>query len=126
MTPDATYLTLTVPRTDEAACELRCALDALYKEIPAHVLPTARLLVSELASNATRHGDGAAIDLSVERRGEQLRVEVTDGGHGFERRERDDDAEGGWGLELVDVLSSRWGVERGSTRVWFELPLGRA
>jgi hypothetical protein len=28
---------------------------------------------------------------------------------------------GGHGLRLVDLVADRWGVERGSTRVWFEI-----
>jgi hypothetical protein len=36
-------------------------------------------------------------------------------------RAHDDPAPGGHGLRLVDALSIRWGVERGSTRGWFEL-----
>jgi hypothetical protein len=27
----------------------------------------------------------------------------------------------GHGLRLVDLVADRWGVERGSTRVWFEI-----
>ena len=121
-----TYLSLTVPRTAYAGHQLRCELDALYLDIPRDALPTARLLVTELASNALLHGAGATIDLTVERRGDCLRVEVTDDGCGVERPGRGDRQVGGWGLELVDLLSSRWGIERGSTHVWFELPLGRA
>ena len=30
---------------------------------------------------------------------------------------------GGHGLRLVDRVADRWGVERGSIRVWFELDL---
>ena len=33
------------------------------------------------------------------------------------------DAGGGHGLRLVDALADRWGVEHGSTIVWFELVL---
>jgi hypothetical protein len=36
-------------------------------------------------------------------------------------RDEDDPAPGGHGLRLVDALADDWGVERGSTRVWFEL-----
>jgi hypothetical protein len=36
-------------------------------------------------------------------------------------RPEDDPAPGGNGLRLVDTLADRWGVARGSTRVWFEL-----
>ena len=53
-----------------------------------------------------------------------MRVEVSDGGGGFEphARTRPRDEPGGWGLHLVDSLADRWGVETGRrTRVWFEI-----
>ena len=51
---------------------------------------------------------------------------MTNPGDGFDwnGRESDDPLEpGGYGLLLVDRMSSRWGIERsaGSTTVWFEL-----
>jgi anti-sigma regulatory factor (Ser/Thr protein kinase) len=85
------------------------------------VLIDAELLVSELATNALLHGRGniklrAAIDE------QRLWAAVIDEGAGFDdtRRERSGNQIGGWGLDLVEVLSSRWGVED-STAVWFEL-----
>jgi hypothetical protein len=36
-------------------------------------------------------------------------------------RNFDDPAPGGPGLRIVDAVADRWGTERGSTRVWFEL-----
>jgi hypothetical protein len=33
-------------------------------------------------------------------------------------------AKAGYGLHLVDKLTSRWAVYEGSTHVWFEMPLG--
>ena len=124
--PDETYLDFTIARTACAALDVRDAVDKLYLDVPRGTLPTARLLCAELAANAVRHGGGDFLRLVVARRGGALRVEVIDGGDGFEPPPRDPRAFRGRGLELVDTLASRWGVERGSTHVWFELPLGPA
>lgn len=85
----------------------------------------AALLVTELASNALRHG-GPGVDLwlrPLEQGG--LRVELVDGRPGalpqLDRPE--DDAEGGRGLLIVSALAREWGSERLSAGkcVWFEL-----
>jgi hypothetical protein len=34
---------------------------------------------------------------------------------------RDAGDDGGWGLQIVQALSRRWGVYDGSTQVWAEL-----
>ncbi|MBV9166570.1 MAG: ATP-binding protein [Solirubrobacterales bacterium] len=91
-------------------------------ELPRGELDTALLLVSELVSNAVRHGKGIATvraDLNEDR----LLVEVIDEGGGLERSIRRHDFEdvGGWGLRIVDAAASRWGVHEGTTHVWFEL-----
>jgi anti-sigma regulatory factor (Ser/Thr protein kinase) len=82
----------------------------------------ARLLVSELVTNALVHGRGT-IQLHARFDENHLIVEVIDDGNGFERvvRERDFDRLGGWGLTLVDALASRWGIHDGRSHVWFEL-----
>ena len=91
------------------------------------LLDDVRLLVSELVTNSVRHSDGGSggiVGLDVRVDPERLRVEVTDPGDGFEPRPRSDslDVEGGWGLYLVDTLSTRWGVARAKgTNVWFEI-----
>jgi len=43
-------------------------------------------------------------------------------GTGFERDLRRTDFKhvGGWELDIVEDLSSRWGVHEGPTHVWFE------
>ncbi|HET7046707.1 MAG TPA: ATP-binding protein [Solirubrobacteraceae bacterium] len=85
-------------------------------------LDTAKLLVSELVTNALLHGQGT-ITLRPHLDDDRLLIEVMDEGPGFERTVRDADFEmnGGLGLGLVDSESNRWGVQEGTTHVWFEL-----
>jgi two-component sensor histidine kinase len=85
-----------------------------------------RLIISELVTNALRHGaDGERIDLAVTPKPEFLCVQVTDDGPGLAPRPRalETDDEGGFGLFFVEQLARRWGVTRENrrTRVWFEL-----
>lgn len=90
--------------------------------IEGDMLTDAELLVSELVTNALRHGDGRIV-LRGGLDADKLMVEVIDEGGGFEHelRRRDFDDVGGWGLGLVEDLASRWGVHEGTTHVWFEL-----
>ena len=85
----------------------------------------AELLVTELVTNALRHG-GPGVDLWVRRLPSGgLRLEVVDGRGGStpEVQRPDDDAEGGRGMVIVQALASRWGAERLSAgkQVWCEL-----
>jgi len=85
-----------------------------------------RLIVSELVTNALRHGaDGERIDLAVTPKPDFLCVQVTDDGPGLAPRPRAlaPEEEGGFGLFFVEQLARRWGVTRENrrTRVWFEL-----
>lgn len=88
------------------------------------LVDTTELLVSELVTNALRHGNG---DIRLRLlRDRTLVCEVWD--HALlqprRRRARDTD-EGGRGLQLVSLLSRNWGSRRthhGKT-VWFELAL---
>ena len=98
------------------------ALDAL----PPTVCETASLLVSELATNAVRHGSGA-FDVSVRHLPDnRVWVGVTDAGPGHPvLRSPAITDEHGRGLRLVASFAQRWGVrrrqgERAKT-VWFEL-----
>jgi anti-sigma regulatory factor (Ser/Thr protein kinase) len=110
-----------------AAGQARAALAALRGRIDPGALEDIRLLVSELVSNSVRHAgaDRDLVHLAVTTRPGSVRVEVSDGGTGFQPSARDTtdlDTPGGWGLHLVDRLADRWGVETGRrTRVWFEL-----
>lgn len=84
-----------------------------------------RLLVSELLTNAVRHGCGDHMRLKVAVTGSTVRVEVVDGGEGFRPPavERDPASPGGRGLRLVEALADDWGVYDGSTHVWFDMKL---
>jgi anti-sigma regulatory factor (Ser/Thr protein kinase) len=91
-----------------------------------------RLLVSELVTNCVRHanaGEAAPVELAVRVAPDTIRVEVHDGGAGFDpaRTRRPRGVGGGYGLFLVERMASRWGVDRDAgTRVWFELDLAPA
>ena len=88
-------------------------------------LDNARLLTSELVTNAVRHGPHgpyADVCLRVVVRGDAVRIEVLDDGAGFVRPPRDRRETGGWGLVLVETVADRWGIgEGGPTTVWFEI-----
>ncbi|WP_189295180.1 ATP-binding SpoIIE family protein phosphatase, partial [Streptomyces albospinus] len=88
------------------------------------LVDTTELLVSELVTNALRHGHGEIrLRLLLDR---TLVCEVWDADLAQPRRRRARDTdEGGRGLQLVGLLSERWGsrrTPRGKT-VWFELAL---
>jgi anti-sigma regulatory factor (Ser/Thr protein kinase) len=90
--------------------------------IASDLLLDAELMVSELGTNALLHGQGRII-LRVCVDEDRLLVGVSDQGCGFEQRLCRGDAQqiGGWGLHIVQDISSAWGVHEGPTDVWFEL-----
>jgi anti-sigma regulatory factor (Ser/Thr protein kinase) len=82
--------------------------------------------MSELVANAVEHSrasEGEPVSVLVARQRDGVRLEVTDGGSGFEPTgRRPAGNQRGYGLFLVDQLTNRWGVERGpGARVWCEL-----
>ena len=95
--------------------------------MPVEVLEDARLLASELITNSLRHPeipDDASLRLAVHLRDGALRVEVRDPGTNGVVAPREPDRENGgrFGLQLVDKIATRWGVNRtGGTNVWFEV-----
>lgn len=107
----------------ESVPEARGAIGDLLEGLDRRVRDAARLIVSELVTNAVRHGPEKPIWLRVTRDGDSIRGEVEDQGNGTIAISRTADGylNGGFGLRLVEAVSSRWGVEDGSTRVWFEL-----
>jgi anti-sigma regulatory factor (Ser/Thr protein kinase) len=119
-----TETVLSLERTTDAPREARGRVRELHHLIGPDRIEDAKLLVSELVTNAVKYGpDDGAIKLIISSDGGRTRFTVHDAGLGPlpEMRDEDDPAPGGHGLRLVDVLADGWGVERGSTRVWFEL-----
>jgi anti-sigma regulatory factor (Ser/Thr protein kinase) len=123
--------TVSLPRTTHSIGVARHALDPLSCELDDETLRNARLLMSELVTNAVRHAGGEAgeVQVLIACEGRCLHVEVIDHGEGFtpQPRQAGQDAGSGWGLHILDRLSSRWGVDRSrGTRVWFEMDPGAA
>jgi anti-sigma regulatory factor (Ser/Thr protein kinase) len=123
-------LTLELPHRAEAAPAARRALTALNGSL--HLvseprLRDAQLLLSELVTNAVRHGDhaGRSVEVTVTADEGVMRVEVRNLGAGFDPSSLptpSPDRAGGWGLHLVAALAHRWGVgEVPETLVWFEI-----
>jgi anti-sigma regulatory factor (Ser/Thr protein kinase) len=98
--------------------------------LPASVRDDILLLVTELVTNAVRHGGvGPERSLHIGLRlwPRRVRVEVVAPGAGFtpaRARSRGGES-GGWGLFLVDRIADRWGVRgmASGTCAWFELRL---
>lgn len=85
---------------------------------------TACLLVSEIVTNAIRHAgmrEDERLVLAARLTDDFARIEVRDSGPGFDPDIRHGAT--GYGLRMLDMLSSRWGVDRsdGGSRVWFEV-----
>jgi anti-anti-sigma factor len=109
-----------------ARAELREALAQRLDETDRAALT---LITSELVTNAVIHSGqeaGKTVGLRITTYEHRVRVEVTDGGSGFDvgalpPGPRD---YGGHGLVVVEGLSSRWGTTRtgaeGGFCVWFE------
>jgi anti-sigma regulatory factor (Ser/Thr protein kinase) len=111
----------------------RRAVEELAPAIEDDLLRDAQLLVSEVVTNSIKHsGCQDPIRLRVWTRSSGLKIEVADGGFGFDAGSvgPSDSGEGGRGLLILEALADRWGVCRDAgTRVWFELsprPLSRA
>lgn len=120
---------VSLPRTAEAPGLARAVTRQLCERlaISGSRCQTLLVLVSEVVTNAVKHSDGpreARIAFRAAATAEgAVRVDVEDGGSGFEPAPRDPSAvDRGWGLYLVDRESRSWGVEAaGGTRVWFEM-----
>jgi anti-sigma regulatory factor (Ser/Thr protein kinase) len=121
----ARHLELSLPCEPRSVGEARAkVVEALYSDLDSARLETLRLLVSEVVTNAVRHGTGGGpVEVNASW-SSSVRVEVVDHGGGFTpaARSRSVDEPGGYGLFLVGTLADRWGVETNdSTTVWFEL-----
>jgi anti-sigma regulatory factor (Ser/Thr protein kinase) len=113
-----------VPRARECVVELAEPFVAVER------IPDLRLVISEVITNAVRHGGEGDMVIAVTPKRGYLCVQVTDTGDGFAPRPRayEPDEDGGFGLFLVERLTRRWGLTREDrkTRVWFEFDFADA
>lgn len=119
---------VTLDRGVGAPREARARVRQFGARLGADRTEDAALLVSELVTNAVKYGpEHGEIRLIISEDESRMRVTVHDTGAGplpaMRPARRPPHQGGGHGLQLVDLVSDRWGVERGSTRVWFELDL---
>lgn len=102
----------------------RAAVATTAVGIPAEALTHAMLLTSELVTNSVRHSGSPWVQVDVTVDADRLRVEVSDQSPA-PPRPRTPDANGGWGMTLVAVLATSWGVDRAPTgkTIWIEFAL---
>jgi anti-sigma regulatory factor (Ser/Thr protein kinase) len=114
---------LRLPDSLNAVGVARRAVDVIGYSIPDKTREDTPLVVSELVTNGLRHGHGGVtLSLALSERG-RIRGAVVDEGDGFEVPPGPvEPGPGGLGLPIVAALVDRWGVRRGTTRVWFEMP----
>jgi anti-sigma regulatory factor (Ser/Thr protein kinase) len=121
-----------LPATAQAAPLARSALDEAILPHGLHArIDDARLVITELVTNAVRHGElrsgDDVIRLVIETDDDALYVEVKQptpaiGVRPIEPRLDDPTSVGGFGLRLVDVTADQWGVEPGPPgHVWFQI-----
>lgn len=114
----------------KAPASARAALSALEGHVGEDQLQSLRLVVTELITNSIRHAgidERAVIALSLRLDDGLLHCAVSDPGPGFEKPDvvrPHQDRAGGFGLVILESISSTWGVTRDELfRVWFEVPI---
>jgi hypothetical protein len=117
-------LEATLPAGPSGPATARAALTRwLTGQVPGEVLSDARVLASELVANssgATDLPETASLRLAVEVRDDALRVDVRH--PSGSRPGARTPLGGGPGLQVVEALAKRWGVDDvGGTHLWFEV-----
>jgi anti-sigma regulatory factor (Ser/Thr protein kinase) len=116
------HLVLELPANADAPARARAAVRDVAATLAQDDVWRAQLIVTELVTNAVKHGPGGPVQLDLEAGGDGVRGHVADPGPGIRRsRTRVDGGEGGRGLDLVDRLSDGWGLAKDRSRVWFEV-----
>ena len=124
---DVTRFAWTFAANTGAPREARRMVEAWSDQVDGEILPTLRLLVSEVIALSVRNGDidddgGPPVELSVEFDARRVRVEAV----------RDTDRYAfptalaefpDLSFALIDELSDRWGISRGDsgTLCWLEI-----
>ena len=95
------------------------------RRVDAATLGDLQLVVSELITNSCVHADvpvGRWVQLSAAIVDGVVRIEIRDSGLDGAVARRPPDGNGGYGLNLVEALATRWGIDHeDGTSVWCEL-----
>jgi anti-sigma regulatory factor (Ser/Thr protein kinase) len=86
---------------------------------------SAKLIISELVTNAVLHGgrDAGAVTVMIGRESDhdRIRIDVSQASHaGFHRRDQDPGhlEPTGRGFMIVDAVASEWGIDEHNGSVW--------
>lgn len=115
---DAVRRSVTVPK------EARMFVREVLSQQCDQAIDTAELLVSELVTNARRHGGTEVVEVKVRVRDGRALLAVFDPSPELPRvRQVDPNTVGGRGLLLVERLAHQWGVDPTDSgkNVWVEL-----
>jgi anti-sigma regulatory factor (Ser/Thr protein kinase) len=123
-------LSMHLPPDPSAPGVARRRVAALLEQdgVEAEPAEAALLVLSELVTNAVTHARSDVV-LVVEIGRDLIRLEVSDDSTTApSRRVPDKSAPGGWGMNLIDVMSTQWGFGPradglGGKTVWVHLPL---
>ena len=112
------------PQPEGPAQARQIIAEELSSRLPAGVLNDIKLMVSQLVTNGIVHGSArrdtpVLLDLVVNG---DIQCRVLDRGPGFAGYTHPRPDGGGWGLQVVEQLADRWGMQRSpqQTEVWFE------
>lgn len=123
--PELEPMFWTLPPDPQAAALARRHLSTALSGMAEEALGVLQLLVTEVVTNALRHGSHP-ITLRLSEHAAGVLCEVGDGGVGLPRQRTPQALDtGGRGLQIVDALAAAWGVVRASggsgKTVWFEV-----
>ncbi len=119
----AQELEITLDSQPASVAQARQVTTQVIDGLSERALEDLRLIVSELVTNAVKHGPEGRVKVRLRRDGNTVRGEVEDEGtspFALRRRLRPQSI-GGLGLRLVEMLSDSCGIEAGTARVWFEI-----
>jgi anti-sigma regulatory factor (Ser/Thr protein kinase) len=123
------YLSIELQPKLESSAYARETIRSAFRQLPERVMADLVTVVGELVTNGVQHGPGLPIGLmvAVDPKAGLIRGEVVDQGDASESipaiREATINKGGGYGLRLVDAMTSEWRVAEGSTSVQFEILL---
>jgi serine/threonine-protein kinase RsbW len=117
-TSSDTAVRLMIPAKPEYITLVRLALTGLagLRPLPDETLGDLKLAVTEAASNSVRHAYSngvGVVEVIYELDDDRVTVEVADNGQGFvpgDRQRRDDLAEGGLGIAIIQALADEFEI----------------